>query len=458
MNNEIVTASVKSNSATPKKQVRASRQKYEIANGDYSAPKPQTVQSDAMKGDSGAGAMGSPTKVAYDENGNVSVRAALNERGINDIGYNEKTGMVTVGGQDAINPAHIKDGRAFADKNTVDSITHKYYKNNGDELVGAAQYGASTGFGNLVKWDSASGVVSLGGYNIKPVYVSDDNIAYVRKSDMDKAIQQFNGQSGVKSDREIYENWANKYGTQIDAALDDIKNFSYDPNTDKEYQAYQAYQMQQKQKLAQEAAARAMDQTGGYGGANIGAIANSLFNSQQEIAQAIPQFAQEAYNRKRNNLNDTITAGDTDYNKEYTANRDAQDRVQYGLDSDWLRRKEALEMSQRQKEYKSLNYRNAIDDAMYEDNARRGAEYDQLSLEAARNAVIAAFSRVGGKWGDTAKGYGVTMPDGTFISLQDVFGTDYPSPYTEDYQSQYNSSLASGRASQQLALEKAGIY
>ena len=50
------------------------------------------------------------------------------------------------------------------------------------------------------------------------------------------------------------------------------------------------------------------------------------------------------------------------------------------------------------------------------------------------------------------------MPDGTFISLQDVFGTDYPSPYTEDYQSQYNSSLASGRASQQLALEKAGIY
>lgn len=433
-----------------------------------------------------SGAMGSPTQntpqytntkapVTYDENGNAAVRQSLVNMGVdtNRIGYNPNTNSVTIDGKDTVNPNNVNDGISYASSGAIERAAQQAYKQSGDELVSAAHYGAESGFGNMVKWDGGSGTLSVGGTNITPVYVSNDGIAYVKKSEIEAAIAAAKENAGVTGDKEVKDNFDREYKDRIEAAQRAVDNFSYDPNKDKEYQAYAAYQMLQKQKLAEDAAARAQDATGGYGAAAVSSLADSLYSSQQDIAAAIPEYAQQAYNRTQQSLDNQRNIAQSDYLKAYQANYDAANRYQSALDSEYDRRVKEKELAQKEKEWESTNYRNGIDDEFYRENAEASRDLNKLSVrsgeenvygqklanDTSRNSGISDLIAMnGGKWtADAAGNVGYTTPDGKFISYNDITGGEYPN-YWDYYKNQaYYPQMGSNEANlayQQMLLEK----
>lgn len=364
------------------------------------------------------------------ENGNSEIRQSLVSRGVDTgrIGWNDATKTVTLDGKDYITPSEVRDGVAYTDKKQIDQMTHKAYESMGDALVSASQYGAGAGFGNAVKWDGASGMLSVGGEMVKPVYVSDDGIAYVKKSDMDSAISKTKEAGGVKGPREIYNDWESKYGTQAEADAQAIRDFNYAPEKDAAFKAYSDYMMREKMKLAEDAAARAMDASGGYGGMNVERIANSLFNSQQEIGEAIPQYEQMAYKRLLNNLDTTRTLGNDAYSRASAAENDAYTRLNNALADDYSRRITEQELDQKEKEWGSVNFRNKVDDALYPELAALNRDYQRESAYSAMLAndsqvmnMVNALVKMGGTVDkDMAGSIGVRMRDGSFISLNDI--------------------------------------
>lgn len=509
-NNGIVTATAQKNSkAMP-------RRKYDIAGthpvsntGYTGAPQPQNsgaapaAENPNVTATQGSSAMGNPasqkapqssvpqtvytnkktTENLYDANGNMGIRQALVNRDVDTsrIGYDTEKGNITIDGVGITSPGYVSgEGVSYADEGAVNELTQQAYAQmgQGNDLVSAAQYSAQSGLSNLVKWDGESGTVSVGGKTINPVYVSD-GIAYVKRSEIDSAIQAAREGAGIQGNQSVYDAWAQKYGKEIDKAREDLDNFSYDPNTDRAYQAYMAYQMQKKDKLARDAAARAMDATGGYGGANVGAYAASLYNSQQDIAEAIPQYAEAAYQRARNRYADAMTAGNNDYQKAYAANRDAVGDYQRALDADYSRIQTERAWAQQAMENKSRNYRNAVDDEfyrpekelqyMYNKGTLRGQNIsnniNQLGLEQSRIAAIQSIAAMYGGY-PTARGaidtitgeLGITV-DGAngerFISLRDMgYGTLPQNPHQDVYGQHYNAAMGSGDAAIDLAWKK----
>jgi hypothetical protein len=186
--------------------------------------------------------------MAYD----IGIRKELNKSGISNdkIGWDKKTGYVTVGGQNFLKPQQMNDGRSYTDRQSYDKA-----------------------FGSL--------------QNILPKQPTQ------QASQGNGAPQQYNDYRNKQMEL------MNKYEQMMD------KPFEYNPESDPRYQAYK----QLAQKQAGVASQNAMESLNSRGILNSTVTSDRLGQIQQSAEQnalaAVPQFYEQAAQQRNDSLRNT---------------------------------------------------------------------------------------------------------------------------------------------------------
>ena len=206
--------------------------------------------------------------------------------------------------------------------------------NNGYDTVAVRDYVAGKGYGGAVGWDGENATV--GGRAIKPLYVKDGT-AYVSRADADDAIKSLENESGIKKSGDIEKMRDDKYGKYESDVLGKIINrdeFSYDPQTDKAYQAYK----NEYTREAVDALRRVLNENNtSLHGASGAVLSEALASHNAELlklADKAGEFADKAYERyadkgqsDRDDLKSISELADAYYERIYKGNSDLIDRV-----------------------------------------------------------------------------------------------------------------------------------
>lgn len=262
-------------------------------------------------------------------NGYQGIRQGLNDRGISDerIGWNN--GNIIVDGQAVGRAQYNVDGTTYATEDEINALAQQAYANRGDNLVAPRDYATSKNHSGIVDWDGEN--VLIGGQAVKPVYVKDGT-AYIKRSDADRLIGDYENNSGVTSNQSIVDENEAKYGAQRDAALAELQNrekFSWNPQTDEAWQRHVDLQT----RLADEAYDHAISNNPyakyGLSGAVLSQAAAARNEYLKNLSADELEYRQNAYDeyegetdRLRNNFMDMYSAANDDFDKRYTANRD----------------------------------------------------------------------------------------------------------------------------------------
>ncbi|GEM_PF-4880830 len=292
----------------------------------------------------GGGAMGSPTQNAggamtqTPPDNMTAFRQGIIDRGIDNdrIGWNESNGNVTLDGKDVFKPEVNIDGTTYADTATINRIANKAYEASGDKLYAARQYINSLGIGDIVDWDNETGMVNIGGVTIKPAYVSD-GIAYVPKSQLDAAANEYKRQTGVNTPQSVVDRYDERWDEPTRKVLDSILNrqgFTYDPDTDPFYQQYAAEREREADLNFRKTLNANNTSVFGASGAVLSEAAAQRANALRDIAEAQRVYRNDAYGRyvddydmRRQALNSLMGVSGADFEREYGANDDAYERA-----------------------------------------------------------------------------------------------------------------------------------
>lgn len=279
-------------------------------------------------------------------------RSKLQGMGINDIGWNAQTGAVTLGGKDYLTPEYVSDeGKSYDTNQNIFKAAKQYFKDTGNPVEGVDAYVAQNlGVKNAVTW--SDGNLMIGGQLVPTVYVDDSGTAYAHQADIDKAITALRDSAGLKTNRDIVDDWNDKYGSRINRALNSLMNrkeWSYDPETDPAYQSYRDQYIREGNRAYQDAYADMAANTGGYGSSAAMNAAGQQWNYyMQQLGDRIPELQQNDYNRylgeyqlRQNALDSLRTVANDDYNKEYQANRDIISDINAANEASYNRRVDA---------------------------------------------------------------------------------------------------------------------
>ena len=125
--------------------------------------------------------------------------------------------------------------------------------------------------------------------------------------------------------------FSSKYGNQLDSALNNVTNFSYDPLKDASYQALAKVYSKRGEQAAKNTMADAAMLNGGLGTSYAASAAQQVRNDyNSELASLIPDLEERAYNR---NVQTLAALGDAE-DREYGRYRDqvGDDQWKYGVD------------------------------------------------------------------------------------------------------------------------------
>ena len=289
-----------------------------------------------------------------DANGNVSTRYWMTKAGLDNnlIGYDDARGMVTYNGQDFAKAASETDGTSYLNTQDAQQALTNYYKRQGQNLVEATPYLANQN--SPYSYDYNNGTLTVGGIAVPTAFV-DNGKAWVLESDLNAALNQLNQNSGLQTGQEILSKYADKYQGMQDAQLDKIVNrdpFEYDPETDQVFQAYKQQYNREGNRSMEDAVGAMNALTGGLtNSAAVTAAGQARQYWSDKLMDRIPELEANAYNRYVGNFNmdrqalsDIMNAYNTDYQREYDANRDlyndlwAQREWDYNRDQDaWNR-------------------------------------------------------------------------------------------------------------------------
>lgn len=296
--------------------------------------------------------------------GQVGIRTTLNKMGFSDdkIGYNEKTGTVTLDGKDFMKPSYMDEaaGRSYAPKSEIQRSVVDFYKNSSDPVVRVSDaYAAKAGDLGLSA-DSLSygnGTVMIGGVPLNTLYIDDYGKAWARQSDVDKLTSGLAERTGVKSPNSVLELYNNRYMSDIWNKLNDIanrKDFSYNPDDDPVYAAYKQKYLTEGDRASKNAMANYSALTGGYtnsAAVTAGAQANQYYA--KKLSDVIPQLASDAYDRYsdkyQTDLNlvaQMLDAYDSAYQKASAANNQTRKNVTASSSSVVQRDKDAFDREQ----------------------------------------------------------------------------------------------------------------
>lgn len=160
--------------------------------------------------------------------------------------------------------------------------------------------------------------------------------------------------------------YSSKYGKQIDAALNNVTNFKYDPMQDASYQALAKVYGARGNIAAKDTLADAAALNGGMQTSYAVSAAQQARNQyNQELAAMIPELEANAYNRAQTTYNALRDADDTAYGRyrdtqgdrqwqygmKYDAYRDRMSDYQFGLNYNYQLSRDKVADSQWAKEY-----------------------------------------------------------------------------------------------------------
>ena len=290
------------------------------------------------------GAMGNPTQntggamTQTPPDNMTAFRQGLIDRGIDNdrISWNEGNSNVTIDGKDVFKPEVNIDGTTYADTATINRIANKAYEASGDKLYAARQYISSLGIGDIVDWDNETGMVNIGGVTIKPTYVSD-GIAYVPKSQLDAAANEYKQRTGVNIPQSVVDRYNERWDEPTQQVLDGVlarKGFTYDPDKDPFYQQYKEEREREADLAYRQSLANNNIAAFGSSGAAISQAAAQRAKALRDIAEAQRTYRNDEYGRyvddydmRREALNSLMGVSGADYEREYKANADAYDRA-----------------------------------------------------------------------------------------------------------------------------------
>ena len=172
--------------------------------------------------------------------------------------------------------------------------TNKDKPKNNNKVI-ATDYAKASGLKNLVNFKG--GKVFVGGQEIKDFYIDSDNKAHVDKDEMDAAIQKTKESIGIKE---------NVYDEEINKTLDEIENmpeWSYDPEKDPAYKAYSEMYHREGQRAYEDAYGKMTSLTGGYeSSAAIAAAASQLNLYNAKLNDKVGELMENSYERYSDNL------------------------------------------------------------------------------------------------------------------------------------------------------------
>ena len=130
--------------------------------------------------------------------------------------------------------------------------------------------------------------------------------------------------------------YSSRYGSQIDAALNNVTNFKYDPMQDASYQALAKIYGARGNIAAKDTLADAASLNGGMQTSYAVSAAQQARNQyNQELAALIPNLEANAYNRAQTTYNALMDADNTAYGR--FRDRESDRQWKYGMDYDAYR-------------------------------------------------------------------------------------------------------------------------
>lgn len=265
----------------------------------------------------------------------TGVRSYLVNSGLNnsDIGY--ENNQVTYKGKPVLSPNIVVDGTSYADEDSLRSLALDLNRQEGKDLVSAKDFmSQKTGIKNGASIDN--GYVAVGDNLIKATVASDGN-AYVERSDMEDAVDDYKTDIGYKSELDIYNDWNNRFGSKIEKAIDSILNetWEYNIEDDPAYQAYAKMYKREGERAFSDAYGNAIASTGGYENSNALTLANQgLDYYMSKLSDKIPELMDanfERYSKGREQrlqaIGELMELGSEAYDNLYTANNDYLDRI-----------------------------------------------------------------------------------------------------------------------------------
>ncbi len=320
--------------------------------------------------------------------GMVGVRKTLRDMGFSDgeIGYDQATGMVTLGGKNLLTPGYLDEdaGVSYAKNSDIQKSVVNYYKNSPNPVVrvsdaystAAGPYGLSAdalSYGN--------GTVSVGGKPLDILYIDDEGKAWARQNTVQNAVEGYAERVGVQTPNALADAYAKKYLSDAEQLLNRLsrqEEFSYDPDTDPVYQAYVNKYRLEGERAGREAIADLSALTGGYANSaavTAGAQARQYYAKQ--MTDVIPELAQQAYQRYIQKyqtdltlLNEMVDLYDTAYQNATSADNAQRKAINDVASSNVERDEAAWEKNwknlQNQQEYEIAEKESAWNDILSE--------------------------------------------------------------------------------------------
>lgn len=240
--------------------------------------------------------------------GMVGIRQTLRDMGFSDseIGYNDKTNTVTLGGRDLMTPGYLDDsaGVSYANKSDIQKSVVKHYQNTGNPVVRVSDaYAAASGPYGLSAdaLTYGNGTVSVGGKPIPVLYIDDEGKAWARQNTITNAVEDYVNRTGVENPDDLAAYYKKYYLSGAENILSKLKNreeFSYNPETDPVFQAYRTKYQLEGERAGRNAMADLSALTGGYASSaavTAGAQARQYYAKQ--LTDVIPDLAKQAFDR-----------------------------------------------------------------------------------------------------------------------------------------------------------------
>lgn len=287
--------------------------------------------------------------------GTVGVRDTLNKMGINNsqIGYDEGTKTVTLGGKTLLKPSYIDEdaGISYASPSDIKKSLTDYYSKTSNPIVKVSDAYSNYAGEYGLKSDALSysnGTVTVGGKPIDILFTDDDGKAWAFSDSVQNSVSDYINSLGITTPNDVLNQVNSKYLSPLSSLIKNIQNrseFEYDPESDPVYQAYKTQYLTEGKRASENAMANYSSMTGGYANsAAATAAAQAQQYYMQQLTNQIPSLAEAAYKRYSDSMdNDLSLLGtmldvyEVAYNNADSANRRTTENINTSSESNTSR-------------------------------------------------------------------------------------------------------------------------
>ena len=283
-------------------------------------------------------------------------RQSLIERGITDnrIGWNADTGAITIDGYDVSAPTVIVDGTSYGSAKEIDDATMKAYELAGNPLVALRDRAVQEGMGNIVDWNDNNKQATLGG-NVVPYVYNSDGTVYATTNDVNSAIDKYRKDNNITSGQQVKDDYDKEWMPMLKDVLNRLlhrEQFKYDPDSDDIY----AEIKKDGEENIENAYRRVMnDNNSSTSGGNSNVVGMAMAAKNQAIDNLNDRLVdreQTMYDRYADDTDIDIKTleelgiiSDSDFDKEYTVERDNIEDIQYSNEREDERQEQETERS-----------------------------------------------------------------------------------------------------------------